>query len=121
MTAALVPQTTATDSSVGDPNGVLLAKTNSSTIHVKVSAITPGADAPTSFYNRLLVVSRLTEPYILQLERFYHRRLIRAGTACGGRGEPLLPLGGARSAGLRLQEGALQLADVSQVLDPLRW
>lgn len=60
-----------------------------------------------------------TEAYILQLQRFYHRRLIRPGRARRGRGESLFPFGQARRAVARLQERALQFADVRLVLDHL--
>lgn len=60
-----------------------------------------------------------TGAYIQQLQRFYHGRLIKSGGAHGRRGQPLLPLGRAPRAVPRLQEGALQLADVGLVSDHL--
>lgn len=53
------------------------------------------------------------------VQRLYHGGLVRPGGASGGRGQPLLPLGQAGRAAARLQEGALQLADVGLVLDHL--
>lgn len=59
--------------------------------------------------------------YVLgQEEGLDHGRLVRLERAGGGRGETLLPLGDARGAVARLQEGALQLADVGLVLAELR-
>ena len=62
---------------------------------------------------------RRTAAYVLELQRLDHRWLVSSGRARRGRGESLLPLGQARRAVARLQEGALQLADVGLVLDHL--